>query len=232
MLSNRKPNEEEQELQEQISGNNTSIFFPPDPPQMATLRTVRHKAAEQKASGQGNITSPSDENTLNKIQTSSTLFKRTVGNAPMNSTYTDRLRADPHYNEKGNKSVDELHLPVQLLSTITFRYRDQGRRKIEAMFVPKGMQLNSKKIETLVNETWSLSMPNMVIICDAGSAHPSTLATRALCQEDAFQEWASEALAQTKKHIGRTKKSVPSPRRGENDSIPKQKSGINRSQSG
>ena len=40
-------------------------------------------------------------------------------------------------------------------------------------------------------------MPNMIIACDAGSAHPVTLATKALCQGNAFRQWASEARAQT-----------------------------------
>ena len=66
------------------------------------------------------------------------------------------------YVESGD---DHKNLPIQLLSALSFRYKDQGRRKAEAIFVPKGVQLNSKKIETLVTETWGLSMPNMIISC-------------------------------------------------------------------
>ena len=89
------------------------------------------------------------------------------------------------------------NLPISLLSKLTFRQHG-SRRKAEAIFVPAGYStaLNSKKIGDIVKDTWKLPMPNMIVNCDAGSAHPSELGTQKLCQGEAFTQWASEANAQ------------------------------------
>lgn len=168
--------------QVQDTGRKSTIFFPPPPPGLEVQKEGSRVPGAMPSEGTG---------TNNGAIRNQGLSSHLSGSQYTGSYYGGG-------SEDGDvDDVDTKLLPIQLLSTLSFRYKDQGRRKAEAIFIPKGVQVNSKKIESLVTETWGLSMPNMIIACDAGSAHPVTLATKALCQGNAFRQWASEARAQT-----------------------------------
>ena len=151
--------------QVQDTGRKSTIFFPPPPPGLEVQKEGARVPGAMPSEGTG---------TNNGAIRNQGLSSHLSG-----SQYTGSYYGGGSEDGDGD-DVDTKLLPIQLLSTLSFRYKDQGRRKAEAIFIPKGVQVNSKKIESLVTETWGLSMPNMIISCDAGSAHPVTLATKAL----------------------------------------------------
>jgi len=63
-----------------------------------------------------------------------------------------------------------------------------------AIFVPD--RLTPKQLSSIVSEVWELPLPNMLISIDAGSAHPSELATKDLCLSKEYAQWTQEAKDQ------------------------------------
>ena len=84
-------------------------------------------------------------------------------------------------------------------ATFTKYVPGQGRTKTEALFVPGGVSVSKVKLLDLIQKTWKLPMPNLLISCDAGMAHPTTLATPELAMLEQFDKWVFAA----DKHVRR-----------------------------
>ena len=84
-------------------------------------------------------------------------------------------------------------------SLITVKHVERGanKRTGKLCFVPKGYDLNPKIVD-LVQTTWGLELPNLIVQCDMGTAHPTELGTSALMHLPQFEEW----LMHSKKHHG------------------------------
>ena len=59
--------------------------------------------------------------------------------------------------------------------------------------LPRDYSLQSSKLLDVVKKTWGLTLPNIIITVDAGSAHPMQLATTKLASLPQFQEWLLDA---------------------------------------
>ena len=84
-------------------------------------------------------------------------------------------------------------------ATFTKYVPGEPRTKTEALFVPAGASVSKSKLLDLIKKTWKLPLPNLLIACDAGMAHPTTLATQELCMLKQFDTW----IASADKHVRR-----------------------------
>jgi len=60
------------------------------------------------------------------------------------------------------------------------------------MFIPKGGSLPRSKLRDIVRKAWGLELPNMLVNCDAGAAHPKQLATKMLLELPHFEQWIED----------------------------------------
>ena len=80
----------------------------------------------------------------------------------------------PTWADEKEPSADALVAPK--FANFTKYVPGEGRTKCQALFVPSGVSVPNNKMVDLVGKTWRLPMPNLLIACDAGMAHPSGLA--------------------------------------------------------
>jgi hypothetical protein len=75
-----------------------------------------------------------------------------------------------------------------------FKHRDHGGavQYARAMFIPKGGSLPRSKLRDIVRKAWGLELPNMLVNCDAGAAHPKQLATKMLLELPHFEQWIED----------------------------------------
>ena len=64
----------------------------------------------------------------------------------------------------------------------------------ESLYVPQDWK--GKNINKIVQESWKLQPPNMILSCHSGMRHPRNLATASLCDTDDFAEWRDQAVKQ------------------------------------
>ena len=57
----------------------------------------------------------------------------------------------------------------------------------------------SSQLLGVVEEVWRIPKANMLISIDAGSSHPTLLATKDLCASKAYENWAQEGRQQVEK---------------------------------
>lgn len=65
--------------------------------------------------------------------------------------------------------------------------------KAQFCLLPREYSLQSNKLLDLVKKTWGLTLPNLIIACDAGSAHPMQLGTTKLASLPQYQQWLQDA---------------------------------------
>jgi len=82
-----------------------------------------------------------------------------------------------------------------LLKGVRVRHSEAGagNRTAEVLFVPPNYRLTSAKIAEIATKTWKLPQPNLILQCDAGSAHPSQLCTELMLQLPQLAEWKKDA---------------------------------------
>ena len=85
-------------------------------------------------------------------------------------------------------------------SLITVKHTEAhaNKRTSKICFVPKDYNINAKIVD-LVQTQWDLDLPNLLVQCDFGTAHPTSLGTPALIKLPQFEEW----LVQSKRHHDR-----------------------------
>jgi len=66
-------------------------------------------------------------------------------------------------------------------------------QKAELCLLPCEYQLQPAKLLDLVKNTWRLELPNLIVACDIGSAHPLQLGTTMLAELPQFQSWLADA---------------------------------------
>ena len=91
----------------------------------------------------------------------------------------------PTWADEKEPSADALVAPK--FANFTKYVPGEGRTKCQALFVPSGVSIPNNKMVDLVGKTWRLPMPNLLIACDAGMAHPSGLATDELIALPQFE---------------------------------------------
>ena len=69
--------------------------------------------------------------------------------------------------------------------------------KAQFCLLPREYSLQSNKLLDLVKKTWGLTLPNLIIACDAGSAHPMS----SMQSKDASNPPADTVWYLCKKHI-------------------------------
>ena len=73
------------------------------------------------------------------------------------------------------------------------KMRHKGNRA-EICLVPPDYKLGDKnKLLDLMTKTWKLMLPNLIVACDAGSAHPLQLGSATLASLPQFQGWLQDA---------------------------------------
>jgi hypothetical protein len=99
------------------------------------------------------------------------------------------------------------HPFVEQPSLVTVKHTEAGanKRTSKLCFVPKDYNMNTKIVD-LVQTQWDLDLPNLLVQCDFGTAHPTSLGTPALMKLPQFKEW----LVQSKRHhaAGATKRAA------------------------
>jgi len=82
-----------------------------------------------------------------------------------------------------------------ILTSVDFRFSGNSTRKNSAVFVPH--KVSAKQLSSIIADVWQMPAPNMLISVDAGSAHPSELATKDLCLSSVYRNWAQQGREQT-----------------------------------
>eukprot|EP00462_Mataza_sp_D1_P025043 CAMPEP_0175136710 /NCGR_PEP_ID=MMETSP0087-20121206/9427_1 /TAXON_ID=136419 /ORGANISM="Unknown Unknown, Strain D1" /LENGTH=869 /DNA_ID=CAMNT_0016419497 /DNA_START=108 /DNA_END=2717 /DNA_ORIENTATION=- len=94
-----------------------------------------------------------------------------------------------------------------LLLVGNFKHRTLGTTQLaQTMFVPEGYEFDREKMLEVVAKRWQLPLPNMLVKCDAGSAHPKDLATELLVAQDQFADWKENAMFDDRTRQVRMKK--------------------------
>ncbi|GMI00909.1 hypothetical protein TrVE_jg7298 [Triparma verrucosa] len=84
-----------------------------------------------------------------------------------------------------------------MLTAVDFKFAGPGGRTNSAIFVPN--KISTKQLMSIVEEVWRIPTANMLISIDAGSAHPTLLATNELCASKQYEPWAEQGLQQVQK---------------------------------
>ena len=102
-----------------------------------------------------------------------------------------------------------LSAPAEHVTTVSFKHKVSGGQVMlcEAVFVPRGTALVAPKVQEIVDKAWGKTLPNLLVQCEAGSAHPKTLSTEALLGLPQFCEWTRDAQA----HIARSRDEAAPP---------------------
>ena len=66
----------------------------------------------------------------------------------------------------------------------------------EMLFVPANVAVTPRKVATIVRDHWKAPHPNMIVNLDAGSCHPTRLATKLLRDRPQFEGWIKQAREQ------------------------------------
>ena len=83
-------------------------------------------------------------------------------------------------------------------------YGARAGSKASFCFVPSGLRLSQHRVDTLLSNEWGLSVPNMIIDVDFGSAHPTLLGTTQLTQLPQFTDWLEQAEQHLNAHSRRS----------------------------
>ena len=80
-------------------------------------------------------------------------------------------------------------------SLVTLKHTESGsgHRLAKICFLPAGCHLTTKQVHELFQTQWGLALPNLMVQCDFGTAHPTTLSTAALVKLPQFEEWLEHA---------------------------------------
>ena len=72
-------------------------------------------------------------------------------------------------------------------------------KPMEVLFVPEGVRLTPQRIVELATRTWKLTLPNVLLTLDAGTAHPRAFASYELCALQQFERIWEEAMLQAQR---------------------------------
>ena len=133
-------------------------------------------------------------------------------------TFPATTLTPPHDQDDSSPGDDGLPSPNPggmtrtMLTSVDFRFSGNSSRKNSAVFVP--FKVSAKQLQSIVADVWQMPAPNMLISVDAGSAHPSELATKDLCLSKEYRNWAQQGREQTAQTEARRTgvKPPPSPR--------------------
>ncbi|GMI17618.1 hypothetical protein TrLO_g4439 [Triparma laevis f. longispina] len=116
------------------------------------------------------------------------MSKGTIATHSMQHSYVDNITPSP------TLSSSESLMTRTMLTAVDFKFAGPGGRTNSAIFVPN--KISTKQLMSIVEEVWRIPTANMLISIDAGSAHPTLLATNDLCASKQYEPWAKEGLQQ------------------------------------
>ncbi|KAL1524658.1 hypothetical protein AB1Y20_019545 [Prymnesium parvum] len=84
--------------------------------------------------------------------------------------------------------VEAISSKLLFASTVQIR-KQQSAAKAQVCFIPAGYRMPRQKLVQMISSTWKLGFPNLIVSCDAGSAHPTQLSTIELARLKQFRHW-------------------------------------------
>jgi len=92
-------------------------------------------------------------------------------------------------------------VPKDKNATVAHGHVRETGKHAEYLFIPEGQRLAPAKIVDLFTKTWKLQMPNVLLLCDAGSVHPRAFASKKLTELPQFEKIWGEAMKQVTERI-------------------------------